>query len=159
MSGTASPKALKAVKNGARSPTKPTVSDALKEAIKTLGTESLRKELELLCHEYPVIIQALESRLLVRGKDVVRYHVDSESEDDTDSEVESEESDSESDTSDELGLDRGSTKRKPISIGDEEYTARMVTCENCNQEFDVTLNYRGDCEWHPGIILLYFEHS
>jgi hypothetical protein len=89
----------------------------------------------------------------------VRYHVNTESEDDANSEIESEESEPESDASDISDLDRESTKRKPIAVGDEEYTARMATCENCKQEFDVTLNDRGDCEWHPGIVLLSFERS
>ena len=80
--------------------------------------------------------------MLVRGKDVVRYHVDTESEDDESSE--SEESESQSDAGD------GST----IAIGDDEYTSRMAICENCKQEFDVTLNDRGDCVWHPGIVFL-----
>jgi hypothetical protein len=155
-------KPLKAVKNGARPPAKPTVSHTLKEAIKSLGTELLRKELEFLCHEYPAVIQTLEGRLLVQGKDVVRYHLDTESEDDVNSEIESEESEEselESDASDKSDLDRESTKRKPIAIRDEEYTARMATCENCKEEFDVTLNDRGDCYWHPGIALLSYECS
>lgn len=156
---TAAHETLKAVKNGARSPAKSTVSDALKGAIKTLSTELLRKELEFLCHEYPAIVQTLEDRLLVQGKDVVRYHVDTESEDDADSEIESEESEPESDGSDKSDLDRKSMKRKWIAVGDEEYTARMATCENCKEEFDVTLNERGDCEWHPGIVLLPFQRS
>ena len=101
--------------------------------------------------------------MLVQGKDVVRYHVDTDSEDDANSEIESEESEleseSESDTSDKSDSDRESKKRKPIAIGNEEYTARMTMCENCNEEFNVTLNDRGDCMWHPGIVLLSFERS
>jgi hypothetical protein len=152
-------KPLKTIKNGARPPVKPTVSDALKEAINSLGTELLRGELEFLCHEFPIVIHALENRLLVQGKDVVRYHIDTDSEDDANSEIESEESESESDVSDKSDSDRESKKRKPIVIGDDEFTARMATCENCKQEFDVTLNDRGDCVWHPGIVLLSFKRS
>ncbi|KAI9769610.1 MAG: hypothetical protein M1839_003612 [Geoglossum umbratile] len=120
----------KTVKNGARPPPKPAAPDALKKAIMTLGTELLRKELEFLCQEFPAVIHTLEDRLLVQGKDVVRYHMDTDSEDNANSE----ESESES-----------------SPAGGEEYTARMATCENCDQEFDVTLNERGDCLWHPGI--------
>jgi hypothetical protein len=143
-----------AIKNGARSPTKPTVSTALRQAIKSLSAELLRDELQALCHQFPAIIHSLENRLLVQGKDVVRYHVDTDSEDDANIEIESEESELESDGSDNSDSDRESKKRKPIAIGDEEYTARMAMCENCKEEFDVTMNYRGGCVWHPGIVLL-----
>jgi hypothetical protein len=142
--------ALNDIKNGARSPAKSNMSTALTKAIGSLGTELLRTELEFLCHEFPAIIHTLEGRLLVKGKDVVRYHVDEYSEDDENSE--NEESASESDGSDGSESERESRKRKPIAIGDEECTARMAMCENCNQEFDVTLNERGDCLWHPGMV-------
>jgi hypothetical protein len=150
-------KPLNAIKKGALQPTTPTMSGALKEAIKSLSAELLRTELESLCHEFPAIIHTLEDRLLVQGKDVVRYHVDTDSEDDANSEIESEERESESDASDISDSHRESKKRKPIAIGDEVYTSRMAMCENCNQEFNVTLNDRGDCLWHPGIVLLSFE--
>jgi hypothetical protein len=167
MAKTAASKPHKAIKNGAHPPVKPTVSDALKEAIKSLSAELLRRELEYLCHEFPAVIHTLEDRMLIQGKDIVRYHVDTDSEDDANSEIESEESEleseseseSESDASDKSDSDRESKKRKPIAIGDEEYTARMAMCENCNEEFNVTLNDRGDCMWHPGIVLLSFERS
>ena len=139
-----------APKNEARPPAKPTkstVSHALKEAINSLSTELLRKELEFICDQFPIIIHTLEDRLLVQGKNVVRYHADTDSEDEANSEIESEEGDSESE------------KRKPIAIGDEEYTARMAMCKNCKQEFHVTLNDRGDCVWHPGIFILFFERN
>lgn len=151
MGQTAIRKPLKAVKGGARPPATPTMSTTLKEAIRSLGTESLRKELEFLCHRFPAVIHALDGRLLIQGKDVVRYHVDTESEDNTNNEESESESESESDASDESYSGRDSKKRKPIAIRDEEYTARMATCENCKQEFDVTSNNRGDCGWHPGI--------
>jgi hypothetical protein len=163
MAKTAASKPLKAIKNGTHPPAKPTVSDALKEAIKSLSAELLRRELEYLCHEFPAVIHTLEDRMLVQGKNIVRYHVDTDSEDDANSEIESEESEleseSESDASDKSDSDQESKKRKPIAIGNEEYTARMAMCENCKEEFNVTLNDRGDCMWHPGIVLLSFERS
>jgi hypothetical protein len=124
------------VGGGARPPAKPAVPDALKKAIESLGTKSLRKELKFLCQKFPAVIHTLEDRLLVQMKDVVRYHIDTDSEDHANSEG----SESESSPAGE--------------IGDERYTARMAKCENCSQEFDVTLNKRGDCLWHPGIDLL-----
>jgi hypothetical protein len=129
MAKTTARKPSKTVKNGARPPAKPV---ALKKAIMSLSAELLRNELEFLCQEFPAVIHTLEDRLLVQGKDVVRYHIDTDSEDNANSEG------SESESS---------------PAGGEEYTARMATCENCNQEFDVALNERGDCLWHPGIDL------
>lgn len=156
MAETGTRKPLEVIKNEARPPVMPT--DALQKAIKSLSAKLLRAELLFLCQEFPVIIHTLEDRLLVRGMDVVRYHVDTDSEDDADSEIENEESASENDVGDKSVTNRESQKRKPIAKGDEEYTARMEVCENCKQEFDVTLNERGDCLWHPGTVPPFFEH-
>ncbi|KAH0543880.1 hypothetical protein GP486_008544 [Trichoglossum hirsutum] len=123
----------------ARKNAKPVVPDALKKAIESLGAELLRKELNFLCQHHRNVIYTLEDRLLVRGKDVVRYHIDSDSEDRESSEG----SESGSSAAGEIDPNRESDRREPIAIGDEEYTARIATCENCNQEFDVTSNERG----------------
>lgn len=157
MARTSARKSAKHVTKRAQSPTKPFLSDALKDAIKTLSAELLRRELDILCHEFPAAICTLENRLLVQGKDVVRYHVDTDSEDNTNSEIESEESDSDSNANDKSESTQESKKRKLITVGDKEYTPRMATCENCKQEFDVTLNSRGDCVWHRGTALLSFK--
>jgi hypothetical protein len=155
MAKTADPKPPKAVKNGARPPAKPAASDTLMKAIKSLSTELLRRELKFLCEEFPAIIPMLEGRLLVQGKDVVRYHADTDSEDHGSSEG----SESESGPDSKLDSNGGSNKRKPIALGDDEYTARMATCKNCDEEFDVTSNERGDCTWHPGINLQFPKGS
>ncbi|KAI9772502.1 MAG: hypothetical protein M1840_000707 [Geoglossum simile] len=121
---------LGTVKDGAPPPANPAVSDAVMEVIESLGIELLRKELRFVCQEFPAVVRALGSRLLVQGKDVVRYHADTDSEDGEGVGMAWEESGSES--------DRESSKRKLIVIGSEEYTARMAMCENCGKEFDVT---------------------
>ena len=160
MANTAARTPLEVVKNGAQPSAVP---DTLRKAIGSLGPELLRKELLFLCQSFPDVIPPLEHHLLVQGKDVVRYHADTDSEDEGE-ETESE-TESESDVSDESGSDRESKTsktsktRKLIAIGDDEYTARMATCQNCDQEFDVTFNHRGFCLWHPGIVDLSFDHS
>jgi hypothetical protein len=55
--------------------------------------------------------------------------------------------------SEESGSENGreSKKRKRIVIEDEDYTARMATCESCKKGFDVIMNHRGHCVWHSGI--------
>jgi hypothetical protein len=141
----------KIAKNGARSPTKSAIPGLLKKTIGSLSAELLRTELEFLCREYPAVVPALESRLLVSRKEVVRYHADTESEDDANSENESETSASESGSGDNSDSDAdGDTKRKPMAKRKEDLTSRIAVCENCKQEFDVTSNERGDCVWHPG---------
>ncbi|KAI9764122.1 MAG: hypothetical protein M1840_008682 [Geoglossum simile] len=140
MTETTARKPSKTVKNGARPPAKPAVPDALKKAIESLGTELLRAELKFLCQEYPAVVHTLEDRLLVQRKEVVRYHIDTDSEDHANSSGGSE---SESSPT-------GETR-------DEEYTARTEACQNCSQEFDVTLNKRGVCLWHPGYKAVDFD--
>lgn len=33
------------------------------------------------------------------------------------------------------------------------YVSKYAECENCNEEFDVTMNFRSSCTWHPGLLL------
>lgn len=86
--------------------------------------------------------------MLVKGKDVVRYHKDTDSEDDAESEIES----SEEDDNDDEDEDAGERVKSllPIALGDEEFVSQYGTCENCKEEFDVTTNNTRDCEWHTG---------
>jgi hypothetical protein len=142
----------KAVKNGAQSNPKaaprPVVSEALKLAILTMDDMQLRSYLIHYCEMIEPLNEALEKKWLVPGKEVVRYHVDSDSEDDQDSENESSEDDE--DEEDEDGGERR-RKAKPIAVADDEMTPRFAKCMNCEVEFDVTSNDRGDCIWHSGI--------
>jgi hypothetical protein len=117
------------------------VPQALLDAFHELDESDLRLELKNICEEYPEVNTFLQGRLLVRGKDVVRYHANVESED------EGFPSESENETSEgsEEIIDKGG-----VVISDEDFTARTVKCENCNERFDVTENERGDCLWHSG---------
>ncbi|RFU26178.1 hypothetical protein B7463_g10171, partial [Scytalidium lignicola] len=138
----------------------------LRSTIDTMSAKELRFELQNLLSNFPDIAQELENRLLVQGKDVVRYHRDSDSENKTES---SESSDSEDyedyyedhesddiDASEDGAVSKSNGKSrepkpiKPISVGDKEYTSRYAKCENCKEFFDVTANWRGACFWHPG---------
>lgn len=155
MENTVTREPLNAIKNEARSPAKTTMSTVLKKAIGSLSAELLRAELEFICDEYPAVIPALQARLLVQGKDVVRYHTDDSSEDNEDSETDSGETTSEtasdSDDGDEADAESESMMRKSIATADEEYTSRMAICTNCKEEFDVTSNEQDGCVWHPGM--------
>ncbi|KAG9228922.1 hypothetical protein BJ875DRAFT_362651, partial [Amylocarpus encephaloides] len=48
----------------------------------------------------------------------------------------------------ERGEDRAMLK--DIGVAAEELTPIYIKCENCEEEFDVRSNERGDCVWHPG---------
>jgi len=76
----------------------PPVLNPLKDAIRSLDVESARHELEFLRVGFPEVNRRLQERLLVRGKDIVRYHIDTDFEDDEYCEIE-EDSDSDSDDS------------------------------------------------------------
>jgi hypothetical protein len=132
---------LKAVRNGARAAPapKPIVSDALKKAIDTMDETRLRMLVKHYCESIEPLRTDLEKSLLVRGREVVRYHADSESEDAE--EEDEEEEDSEDENEDSV---------KPIAIADDEFTPKYAKCDNCKEEFDVTVNEKGDCTWHSG---------
>ncbi|TVY75874.1 hypothetical protein LSUE1_G005615 [Lachnellula suecica] len=104
-----------------------------------------------------MLTRYLADKWLVKGKDVIRYHADSDSEDaasvgDSCDEFETMEE------YEEMHKWREAMKnRRPITLGDEEYTARWVECQNCGVEFDVSCNehekdynYEWPCSWHPG---------
>jgi hypothetical protein len=121
--------------HGSRSTPRPLVSNVLKRAIDKLDVETLRTWVNHYREANQGFTNYLESGLLVRGKDMVRYHVDSASEDDELSEIESEDE---------------TSKLRPIAVADSEKTAKYAKCINCREEFDVTVNNRGDLHWHSG---------
>ncbi|KAN0107875.1 hypothetical protein V8E51_007617 [Hyaloscypha variabilis] len=106
------------------------VSAALKKAIDTMDHMRLRLWVKHYCETMQPLRADLEKSLLVTGKNIVRYHADSDSE------------------NEESGGDEKVVQH--IMVGDEELTPRYVMCENCKHEFDATSNDRGDCVWHPG---------
>jgi len=138
---------LKAVRNGARvapAPApKPIVSDALKKAIDTMDESRLRMWVKHYCESIEPLRTDLEKSLLVKGKEVVRYHADSDSED-ADEEEEYYDDDSE---------DGFIKDVKPIAIADDKFTPKFAKCDNCKEEFDVTMNEKGDCRWHTGELI------
>jgi hypothetical protein len=145
---------LKAVKNGSRAKTeaasKPVVSAALKGAIYSVDDVRLRQWIVDKCESIEPLRKCLEESFLVLGKEVVRYHVDCNLEDDEKSENDGSEKDEEDDN----GIDEDgepSKKIKPIAVADDKMTPRYASCLNCKDEFDVTINEKGDCIWHSGM--------
>jgi hypothetical protein len=156
---------LKVVKNEvqvkAESPTKPAVSAALKKAIDTMDHMRLRLLVKNYCETMEPLREDLEKSLLVPGGEVVRYHVDTESEDDKngDKESSSEDEIKDEDASDIEEAPKVRKERKPIAAADDEMVPRYTICLRCKAEFDVTANDKRDCKWHSGICFLplFFE--
>jgi hypothetical protein len=157
--------ALKAVGNGppgkkAEAPLEPVeLSTALRRAIESMSHDRLKTLVKHYCKSIEPLRNKLEKNLLVAGREVVRYHIDSDSENDQNSENESSEEEEEEESngsyneSDDLDEDKEPRKKlKPIAAADSEMVPKYATCLNCNAEFDVTLNSRGDCGWHSGIL-------
>ena len=117
----------------------PNALQALKDALAVLDKNNLLDLLLKIVENNPIVQRELENKILVRGKDVVRYHVDTDSED------------GESDEGESDNEDPGSEERRPIAIKDHEATGRIAICLNCENQFNVTENEKGDCLWHTGI--------
>lgn len=127
---------------------KPIISDALRDAVDGLDESRLRALVKHYCESMTNLREALERECLVLGKDIVRYHADTVSEDDTGSDTQTEEE------SDDENISRRKKKKKkkqkPITTEDDEFAPRFAKCENCDEEFDVRYNEKGDCVWHSG---------
>jgi hypothetical protein len=120
----------------------PVVSETLKRALFSLDKSSLLSEIIVIAQKNAAAQRLLEDRLLVRGRDVVPSHVDSDAENSSD--VESRESEPESENI-------PSKKRKVIGLGDDEVIGRFAVCSNCEMQFDITEISRGHCVWHEGL--------
>lgn len=126
------------------------ITKALSNAIDSMDVAELRELVKKDCETNERMRHPLERANLVRGRNIDRYHHDTESEDDKESEIDSElESEVEPEDSDEEEIER-ERKVYPIAIGDDEYISRYTICENCKQRFDVTMNSYRDCYWHEG---------
>lgn len=130
------------------------ISSALAQAIDTMNASMLEAYVEHYCKTNKILRCDLEQLCLVPGKEVVRYHADTDSEDDQDSEnegSEDEEDEEESTSNSDSEEDREARKKlKPIEAADDEMVPRNAKCLNCGENFDVTCNERGDCRWHTG---------
>jgi hypothetical protein len=82
------------------------------------------------------------SRWLAKGKYIVRYHADTESEEAYARSIgESCNEYKNIEEYKEMRLERDIKKnKKRNALGDEDFTARWVECENCGQEFDIPDN-------------------
>ena len=142
------------------------VSEALEAAIKTAQPNRMVSVVLSLCETNPQLVEQLNELWLVKGKEVVRYHADTESEgegDISDSEEDREDSDVEIEQMKipkKVKATRGEAvpeASKGIAVEDEEFTARYATCMNCKEEFDVTVNEKGMCRWHASTLSFFLS--
>lgn len=131
------------------------LNPALTQALKKASEKRVRQLLMRVCRENPASRALVEREFLVPKREVVPYHADTDSEDvgiysEDDEEEESEdENEPEAAPAGNMTLPAPNLKRKADSVDDELFP-RFAKSENCKEEFDVTMNVRGDCVWHPG---------
>lgn len=122
----------------------------VQQALRILSREQLLAELDFLCNNENGVEEVLAGRLLVRGKDVSRYHADTDSEENENEESEEDEDEDEDDEEDDESDIRDHKKRRYVRARDEEVVPRIAKCLNCREEFDVTENEERECRWHTG---------
>jgi hypothetical protein len=128
------------------------VSDALLQAIDTVDASHFRNVIKHLCSTNSALVQGLRNQLLIAGKDVVRYHADTDSEDAGFSDVGSDENNEDYEARHEKV--EAAKNLRAINLGDAELTRRFLKCENCKEDFDIGQNERGDCLWHTRTLFL-----
>ena len=155
---------------------------ALESAIKEIKEGTLRRVVLQLCTVQTAAAEYLRGELLV-GEDEVKLYADEEEdeeeeeepEDEEEEEEEEEEEDEEEVEDVEEEADRAEARRvayekrraevaRKVSrqqppqqvAGQKRVLPRYATCEQCEEEFDVTMNEEGDCVWHPGKIALFY---
>ncbi|KAH6663349.1 hypothetical protein B0J14DRAFT_609262 [Halenospora varia] len=139
--------------SSARSATRD-VPVAVEKVIQTLSESKLRFLVQSQLRDNPIFVNTIENLYLVKGKNIIRYHEDTESEDRGESEESElgEFSDADEDVESEDADAKAERKRreKVILVEDEEVVPKNAICENCKEEFELDGNERGDCVWHPG---------
>jgi hypothetical protein len=124
---------LEVLQNNAK-PVAKALSPALKSAIATLSESRIRRELEILLSQHDAARCYMEEKLLVKGRELSRYHADSDSETENRHEEEEEEEEEESETNSQHSNShtrRIQNSMLPIPVADDEWTPRYAKCQNC----------------------------
>lgn len=121
----------------------PDLLPLLRQAIYVSNEPRLRSVLIDLC-KLPAVQKEVAKLLLAPAADCrVLPNPDagsSEEDDDDDDEEEENTEESSEEPPNAAGPVAGVKRMRP----------RFVTCEQCDEEFDATANYKGDCVWHDG---------
>jgi len=118
---------------------KPVVSMALRNAISSMPDYYLRNLVTEYCERMPALREALEKECLVQGKDVVRYHANTESEDE---EAEEDQSSETEESDDGTTLRQNKKQLALVAIADVEFAPRFAKCSNWKEDFDVATNQK-----------------
>lgn len=122
----------------------------LVEALHRASADRVVRLLIRVCREHPASRALVQSEFLVPKSIVVPYHADSDSENAKESDEEEENESEEEESAEDKVEAPQDLKRKAQAMWDDVLFPRFAKCENCDMEFDVTLNIRGDCIWHDG---------
>jgi hypothetical protein len=141
------PRATRSAKKQAATPP----SKELLKAIDTVDAARLRTIIKDLCATNSALKLSLESQWLILGKDIARYHADTDSEDAGYSDEDENETNEQYEAR--RQLQEAERSKRPIKLDAQDFTSRFVECENCEEEFDLGDNLRGWCVWHPGTLL------
>jgi hypothetical protein len=113
------------------------INDVL-DTIDAVDSMWLRYYVKLFCKQDNGFAHWLATQMMVPGKDIVRYHIDTDDEDAD--ETEDDEDDQE----------------ENVCVEDLKMTSKYQYCTRCKQSFDLATNYRGACSWHPGQSLTHY---
>ena len=143
----------------------------LERAIDNVSKDTLRRVVKTLCRTQPLAARFLEDQLLASGpaiKDYENVSTDEESEEDEEDEEDEEEQGTDEDNEKDDGEEEAkpskttqNSKGQPLAqvAGQKRMRSRFATCEQCEEEFDITENHREACEWHPGKQKLFIQFS
>jgi hypothetical protein len=133
--------------------------EALEKAIDTMEIKKLRDWIKFFAKSSEsgrATAKTMQDITCAFGRDVVRYHVDTDSENEKESETERSSNSEDEVVEEDKEIVVGSKDRvlvretlRPIAVRDDELTPRVAMCLNCAQYFDVVENKRGDCKWQP----------
>ena len=102
------------------------------DTIDSVDPRWLRYYMKTYCKQNNEFADWIAKNMMNPGKDIVRYHVDTDDED-------AEETDEDEDHQEDA-----------IPIENFKLASKIQRCTHCEESFDLTTNDRGACTWHPG---------
>ena len=110
----------------------------------------LVKNALIVQREPPKIIREEPARINTPMTRIPRSSEDGSDESDQESETEELEEESEIEDTESEDSSFEDPWSAAVAINGKKMRSRYAICKHCNEEFDVTQNEKGDCEWHAG---------
>ena len=139
--------------------------DSLQTAINATSHQQLKLAVLRLVGSQPLAAEYLEKELLA-SEDNYKNYDDVSTDEETEEEEEEEEDDGDDDDDDDseksdddivtsIDLRKDAPKalkQQPVAevVGQKRKRTRFAMCAQCKEEFDITVNYREACDYHPG---------